>query len=198
MRKEWGQGDFPFYWAQLADYTEELDQPADSHWAELREAQTKSQDVLPNTGQAVIIDVGEGRDIHPRNKQIPADRLARWALADTYGIQDMPHRSPRYSSMAIEGSKIRIKFDDIETGLYAFDVEQPVGFAIAGGDKQFVWADAEIVGKDEVLVWSDSVEAPSAVRYGWANNPKVNLYDRTGLPVTPFRTDDWNKTGSVD
>ncbi len=189
-RDEWKQGDFPFYWVQLADFRSEADQPGDSSWGELREAQTMTLSKLKNTGQAVIIDVGEGRDIHPRNKLTVGKRLARWALAKDYGIK-IPYQSPTYKSMEVKGGKATITFDHVGKGLYAFDVTNPVGFAIAGKDQKFVWADAKIVGSDKVQVWSDKVKEPVAVRYGWAENPVVNLYSREGLPATPFRTDDW-------
>lgn len=186
-REEWGQGDFPFYWVQLADFQAEKDQPGDSNWAELREAQTMTL-ALPNTGEAVIIDAGEGRDIHPRDKQSVADRLVRHALVNDYGF-DMVAASPLFESMEVEGNVATITFSNIDRGLYAFDTKEVVGFAIAGEDGNFVWADAKIVGKDKVEVSAEGVDAPVAVRYGWATNPVVNLYDRNSLPVTPFRTD---------
>ncbi len=190
-RDEWNQGDFPFYFVQLADFRDPVTDPEESDWAELREAQTMTLDKLSNTGQAVIIDVGEGRDIHPRDKRTVANRLARWALANDYGF-DIPYQSPTYNSMKVVGSKIVLKFDHAgDSGLYAFDTREPVGFSIAGKDKQFVWAEAKIVDKNTVEVWSDSIERPVAVRYAWANNPDCNLYSREGLPATPFRTDDW-------
>lgn len=189
-RDEWKQGDFPFYWVQLADFRDEQPEPKDSEWAELREAQTMTMSKLPNTGEAVIIDIGEGRDIHPRNKVDVGMRLARWALACDYGI-DIAYRSPIYKSMETKESKIVITFDHVGKGLYTFDVRRPVGFTIAGEDKQFVWADAKLVGSDKVEVWSDDIEKPVAVRYAWADNPVCNLQNREGLPVTPFRTDDW-------
>lgn len=198
LRERWGQGNFPFYWVQLADFMEETATPVPSDWALLREAQTLTLDRVVNGGQAVIIDLGEGRDIHPRNKQDVANRLALWALAKDYGF-DLPYQSPRYAGMEkLEQGRIRIDFAHVsaqglypQEGLYAFDTKAVKGFAIAGADGVFVWADAEIVGKHSVEVWSDAVAQPVAVRYGWANNPVLNLYDRTGLPVTPFRTDDW-------
>ncbi len=189
-RDDWGQGDFPFYWLQLADFRNEQPTPAESAWAELREAQTMTLSKLPNTGEAVIIDIGEGRDIHPRNKQGVGRRLARWALARDYG-RDIPYRSPTYKSMKTQGNKIVVAFDHIGSGLYAFDVREPVGFAIAGDDKKFVWAKAKITGKNQVEVWSDNVPDPVAVRYAWADNPVCNLRSRDGLPATPFRTDAW-------
>jgi len=198
-RDEWKQGDFPFYFVQLADFREETPEPSESAWAELREAQTMTLDTLRNTGQAVIIDVGEGRDIHPRDKRTVANRLARWALAKDYGIE-ITYQSPRYKSMKVDGSKIRIDFDHVgNSGLYTFDTREPVGFAIAGKDRNFVWASASIVDEDTIEVWSDSVDNPVAVRYAWADNPVCNLFSREGLPATPFRTDDWpGVTAGVD
>lgn len=189
-RDEWGQGDFPFYWVQLADFRDEVAEPGPSQWAELREAQTMTLQ-LPKTGEAVIIDIGEGRDIHPRDKQNVAKRLARHALAKDYGF-DIVSDSPRYASHEVVGGKIVLTFDHVgKQGLYTFDVRHPVGFAIAGEDQKFVWAEAKIVGKDKIEVWADGVDAPVAVRYGWAENPVVNVMSREGLPLTPFRTDDW-------
>lgn len=189
-RDRWGQGDFPFYWVQLADFTNERPQPQiNSWWAELREAQTNTLS-LPNTGQAVTIDVGEGRDIHPRNKRTVGDRLARHALAKDYGMP-IASESPRYAKMEINGSKITVSFDHVsDGGLYAFDVKEVKGFAIAGVDGNFQWAEALIKGKNKVVVSHPEIANPIAVRYGWAENPVINLFDRNGLPVTPFRTDD--------
>ncbi|WP_269524230.1 sialate O-acetylesterase [Coraliomargarita parva] len=188
MRDDWGQGDFPFYWVQLADFTKEQTEPSEGGWAGLREAQTMTLDALLMTGEAVIIDLGEGRDIHPRDKQTVANRLVRHALANDYGF-DMAAASPRFDGMNIEGNKVSLKFKNIDKGLYSFDTTKIEGFAIAGADKEFVWADAKITGKDTLEVSSEAVAEPVAVRYGWATNPVVNLYDRNGLPVTPFRTD---------
>ncbi len=189
-RNEWGQGDFPFYWVQLADFLAESPTPRDSGWAELREAQTMTMERLPHTGQAVIIDIGEGKDIHPRNKQDVAQRLARWALARDYGVP-IAHQSPTYKSMARQGNKIILTFDHVGGGLRTFDVEEGRGFAIAGADRKFVPAQARVTGQDTVEVWSDGVSEPIAVRYAWADNPVCNLYSAEGLPATPFRTDDW-------
>jgi sialate O-acetylesterase len=189
-RDEWGIGDFSFYWAQLADFMAEKPEPSDSGWAELREAQTMTMSRLPKTGEAVIIDIGEGRDIHPRNKQDVGKRLARWALARDYGVK-VPYHSPQYKAMEKNGNKIVLTFDHAGQGLYTFDVLEPRGFAIAGDDRKFVWAKARVVGPDKVEVWSDQVSEPAAVRYAWADNPVCNLYSMEGLPVTPFRTDDW-------
>ncbi len=189
-RQEWGQGDFPFYWVQLADYLQENPEPVESSWAELREAQTMTMAKLDKTGQAVIIDIGEGKDIHPKNKVEVGMRLARLALADDYGIE-IASRSPQYKSMEKSGNKIVLTFDHIDGGWRPFDTKQPVGFAIAGEDKKFVWADAKILGDNRIEVSSPAVADPVAVRYAWADNPVCNMYDGAGLPLTPFRTDDW-------
>jgi sialate O-acetylesterase len=189
-RDEWGQGDFSFYWVQLADFLKEAPQPGESSWAELREAQTMTMGRLPKTGEAVIIDAGEGKDIHPKNKQDVAKRLARWALAKDYGIA-IPCQSPTYKSMSKQGNKVILKFDHVGPGLSTFDVPEPRGFAIAGPDHKFVKANAKLTGKDTIEVWSDAVSHPASVRYAWADNPVCNVYSANGLPATPFRTDDW-------
>lgn len=189
-RDKWQQGKFPFYWVQLADFGQEKPQPSESGWAELREAQTMTMDRLPNTGEAVIIDVGEGKDIHPRNKLIVGQRLARWALANEYGV-DIAYQSPRFESMSVEEGKAILSFKHVHQGWRPFDVQKPIGFAIAGEDKKFVWADAEILEDNRIAVSSDKVSEPVAVRYAWADNPRCNMYDQVGLPLTPFRTDEW-------
>jgi sialate O-acetylesterase len=187
-REQWQQGDFPFYWAQLADFTAELEgAQQESWWAQLREAQTQTLD-LPNTGQAVIIDIGEGREIHPRNKRTVADRLVRHALAKTYGY-DLACESPRFAELTLCDAGVEVRFEHVSSGgLYAFDVAAVKGFDLAGADGHFHWATAEIVGQDRVLVSHPEITDPKALRYGWADNPVVNLFDRNGLPVTPFRT----------
>ena len=187
-REDWKEGDFPFYFVQLANFMRVKDEPAEASWAELREAQTMALE-LPNTGMAVTIDIGDAIDIHPHNKQDVGNRLALIALHDTYGL-DIPYSGPMYSSMKIEGNKIRIKFEHADKGLVAKGGKLK-GFAIAGKDKKFCWADAEISG-DEVIVWSSKVSDPVAVRYAWAANPVCNLYNGAGLPASPFRTDDWD------
>ncbi|MDB5385619.1 MAG: hypothetical protein JWM11_1265, partial [Planctomycetaceae bacterium] len=185
---EWAQGDFPFYWVQLADFQGEKPEPGESDWAELREAQTMTMK-LPNTGEAVIIDIGEGKDIHPKNKVDVGRRLARWALAKDYGIK-IPYHSPQYKSMEKQGNKIALTFDYVDGGWRPFDVNEPRGFAIAGEDNKFVWASAKVLPDGKIEVWSDKVAAPTSVRYGWATNPVVNMFSQAGLPLTPFRTDD--------
>ena len=190
-REEWGLGDFPFYWVQLADFQAEKPEPGDSEWAELREAQTMTLQAVPNGGEAVIIDIGEGKDIHPKNKQDVAKRLARWALAETYKVPGIICRSPRYKAMEKQGAKVVLAFDDVTGGWRPFDVAEPIGFTIAGADKKFVTAKAAIAKDGRVEVWSDAVAEPVAVRYAWADNPVCNMYSAAGLPLTPFRTDDF-------
>ena len=188
-RKTWGN-EMSFYWVQLANFEKAIEQPYSSGWAELREAQTMTL-ALPKTGQAVIIDIGEAGDIHPRNKQDVGDRLARIALAKDYG-KDIAYSGPLYRSMKIEGSKVRLTFE-YDQGLVSSDGAALKRFEIAGADQKFYWADAAIEGS-EVVVSSDKVAQPVAVRYAWATNPEgCNLTNETGLPASPFRTDDWKR-----
>ena len=176
---------------QLADFLAEKPEPGDSSWAELREAQTMTMTRLPNTGEAVIIDIGEGKDIHPKNKVDVGRRLARWALAETYKVPGIAARSPLYKSMEKSGDKIVLTFENVTGGWRPFDVNEPRGFAIAGEDKKFVWASAKILPDGRIEVSNAAVKEPASVRYGWADNPVVNMYSQAGLPLTPFRTDDW-------
>lgn len=187
-RKQWNQGDFPFYWVQLADFNDAVTTPSkSSSWAELREAQTMALS-LPNTGQAIVYDLGESKDIHPRNKQEAANRLVRHPLAKDYGYK-MAADSPMFESIKITGNKALITFKNVTSKLYVFDTNTVKGFTIAGKDKVFVNANAKLVGKNKVEVSADAIKHPVAVRYGWENNPDINLYDRVGLAVTSFRTD---------
>jgi len=186
-RQNWGQGDFPFLFVQLANFMAQKPEPADSAWAELREAQLMTLR-LPETGMAVIIDIGEANDIHPKNKQDVGKRLALWALANTYG-KKIVYSGPLYKSMERKGKNIVLHFDHVDGGLVAKGGELK-GFAIAGKDRKFVWADAKIEG-DTVVVSSAEVSRPAAVRYAWADNPVCNLYNEAGLPASPFRTDAW-------
>lgn len=191
-RDAWGQGDFPFYWVQLADFQQETaGVQAESDWAELREAQTMTLDRLPNVGEAVTIDLGEANDIHPRNKRDVALRLARLALAKSYGLP-IKADSPRWSGQmeVIEGKAV-LSFDDAGEGLKTFDGVAPEGFTIAGEDRRFHDATAMLLDDGRIEVGSEEVAEPVAVRYGWAHNPVVNVYGSEWLPLTPFRTDDW-------
>ncbi len=187
-RHDWGRGDFPFLFVQLANFMATKPEPGDSEWAELREAQLLTL-ALPNTGMAVIIDIGEANDIHPKNKQDVGKRLAFWALAKTYGSK-LVYSGPLYKSMQVEGNRVTLHFDHVGGGLVAGGGEPLKGFAIAGADRKFVWADAKIDG-DTVVVSSDQVAEPAAVRYAWADNPVCNLFNKDKLPASPFRTDDW-------
>ena len=189
-RSEWAQGDFPFYWVQLADFKAEVAEPGESDWAELREAQTMTMDKLANTGEAVIVDIGEGKDIHPKNKVDVGRRLARWALTKDYGIK-IAHQSPRFSRMTKDGNKLVLEFAHVGSGWRPFDVNEPIGFAVAGEDKKWVAAKAAILRDGRIEVWNEGVAAPVAVRYAWADNPVCNMFNQAGLPLTPFRSDDW-------
>ena len=188
-RKTWNC-DFPFYFVQLANFMEKKAEPQESDWAELREAQLQTLR-LNNTGMAVAIDIGDAKDIHPKNKQEVGRRLALIAEANTYQLP-VVYSGPIYQNHTIEGDKIRIQFNYAESGLKTNDGKALTGFAIAGPDHRFHWATAVIEG-NEVVVRSSYVKFPVAVRYGWADNPDCNLYNRANLPASPFRTDDWRK-----
>jgi sialate O-acetylesterase len=209
-RKQWNQGDFPFYFCQLPIYRPKASMPGESGWAELREAQSLALK-LPNVGQAVTIDVGETGNLHPRNKKDVGERLALIALAKDYG-KAIPFSGPVYDSMKVESGKAILSFLHTDGGLTAkplpeTDVvssltnetatlvrnspnSQLEGFAICGEDRNWTWSDAKIDG-DNVIVWSDKVPSPLAVRYAWADNPTCNLTNGSGLPASPFRTDDF-------
>jgi sialate O-acetylesterase len=187
-RTAWNQGEFPFYFVQLANWQAAKAEPGESDWAELREAQTMTLQ-SPQTGMAVIIDIGDANDIHPRNKLDVGKRLAAWALAETYH-QKVEPSGPLYDSFSVKDDKITIKFKHVGGGLKTADGGPPKGFAIAGADHKFVWAETRVQG-DTVIVWSKAVARPVAVRYAWADNPVANLYNQAGLPASPFRTDDW-------
>ena len=180
-------GDFPFYIVQLANYMDVRKAPANSQWAELREAQYLTTKALPNVGLALAIDIGEAKDIHPRNKQDVGRRLALNALATAYG-KDVESSGPVYKSKEVKGNAVKLTFDHLGGGLVAKGGEKLEGFAIAGEDGKFAWADAVIDG-DAVVVSSPKVEKPANVRYAWADNPACNLYNQAGLPAVPFRTD---------
>jgi sialate O-acetylesterase len=205
-RKAWNQGDFPFYFVQLANYGNPTDNPGadDGGWAKLRMAQLKSL-AVPNTGMAVAIelaDIANPGDVHAKNKKDVGERLSLWALAKDYGKKNLVYSGPLYKDMKVEGGRIRITFDSVGSGLtvatkkgYDPVVKEPHGklqkFAIAGDDKKWVWADAVIDGRT-VVVSSPGVPKPVAVRYAFASNPDgCNLYNNEGLPASPFRTDEW-------
>ncbi|MCX6938982.1 MAG: 9-O-acetylesterase [Verrucomicrobia bacterium] len=198
-RTRWQQGDFPFYFVQLANNGGVVRNHGASSWAVLREAQSETLAKTPNTGMAVIIDVGSDITIHPLNKQDVGKRLALWARAKTYGEKGLVYQSPLYKSAKVEGGKIRVRFD---TGGARLMVGKKTGldpvvptpqaklewFEIAGADGKWAWADAVIDG-DSVVVSSTEVAAPVKARYGWATNPEgCNLYNAAGLPASPFRT----------
>ncbi len=188
-RFRWGQGDFPFGIVQLANHGDIQTQPVElSSEAEVREAQLLTLKRSPNTGLAVIIDTSEDGNLHPTNKQDVGHRLALWALAKVYGRENV-YSGPVFDTMKIEKEKVRLCFKQTGGGLTAKG-DTLTGFAIAGTDKVFYAAEATIEGSC-VVVCSSNVAAPVAVRYGWANNPVCNLYNKEGLPASPFRTDDW-------
>jgi len=181
-RKLWGQGDFPFYFVQLAA------QQANSNNPRVREAQATALS-LPNTGMAVTVDIGEPKNVHPHNKQDVGDRLARIALANVYG-RKIEYSGPVYESMKVDGDTVRVKFTHLGRGLVAKG--GPLKwFEVAGDDRKFVQAQAKIDG-DSVVVTSRDVKSPLAVRYAWDSYPEgCNLYNDAGLPAAPFRTDKW-------
>ena len=183
-RAQFGQGDFPFYWVQLANFQN----PVGTDWAFLREAQTQTL-ALPNTGQAVIVDIGNVRDIHPRNKQAVGHRLARLALARDYGFKTIPDSGPVFAKAEREGAGYRVSFTATTGGLIA-PLNELVGFELAGEDKVFKPATA-VIENDTVLVTSAEVTAPVAVRYAWRNAALAGLFNKEGLPAVPFRTDTW-------
>lgn len=185
-RTQWNK-DFPFYFVQLASFMQRTDQPEESAWAELREAQTQALN-LENTGMAVTIDIGDANDIHPKNKQEVGRRLSLIALNQTYGKENA-YSGPIYSHIQLRNNEIEVYFEHIDGQLVAQGGELK-GFTIAGADHKFHPATARIVN-DKIVVSSDKVPFPVAVRYGWANNPDCNLYNKAGLPASPFRTDDW-------
>ena len=186
-RQQWGY-DFPFYITQLANFTRLQTSPCESSWAELREAQLMATKTVPNTGMAVTIDIGDAGDIHPKNKQDVGKRLALQALNKTYGMP-VECSGPVYEGYEVDGDIIRIRFSSLGGGLVAKGGELE-GFTIAGADRKFYWADARIVGNC-IEVSCKDVPRPLAVRYAWAHNPVCNLYNKAGLPASPFRTDDW-------
>ena len=191
-RKAWGQGDFPFLFVQLAPFHKIDPEPKDSQWAELREAQLLTARKVPAAGMAVITDVGEEDDIHPRKKEPVGARLALAARGIAYG-ERIAHSGPVYEGMTVEKDRVALRFKQAGGGLVAQGGGPLKGFAVAGEDKKFVNAQAEIKG-NTVVIHSPQVARPVAVRYGWANFPVVNLANKEGLLASPFRTDDFPLT----
>ncbi|MEP6662133.1 MAG: sialate O-acetylesterase [Verrucomicrobiota bacterium] len=187
-RRDWAEGDFPFLCVQIAPFKEIKSEPGESELAELREAQWLTTKTLPKMGMAVITDVGDEKNIHPEKKAPVGARLALVARAIAYGEKNV-YSGPIYKNMNIRGSKVILTFDHVDGGLTAPGALQ--GFSICGSDKKFVWAQAEIRPDNTVTVWSPEVSQPVAVRYGWADYPVVNLWNKAGLPASPFRTDDF-------
>lgn len=186
-RSEWKQGDLPFLFVQLPNFMDVSYLPGESQWAAFRESQLRSLSV-PNTAMAVTIDAGEWNDIHPDNKKVVGDRLALAAEKIAYGEKNIVYSGPVFRSAVIENNKIILSFDNTGSGLISSDGEPLSQFAIAGADKKFVWANATIEG-DKVVVWCDKIQAPVYVRYAWADNPDgANLFNKEGLPASPFRT----------
>lgn len=186
-RQAFGRDDLPFLFVQLASFKPRQAEPGESDWAELREAQALAL-ALSHTGMALAIDVGDAEDIHPRDKRTVGERLALEALRVAYG-RDAPSRGPTFGSLAIDGASVRVLFDHAH-GLATTDGRPPVGFALAGEDRVFHWAEAELVNGG-VNLRSPAVPAPVAVRFAWADNPPHNLRNAAGLPAVPFRTDAW-------
>ncbi|MGD9929192.1 MAG: sialate O-acetylesterase [Mangrovibacterium sp.] len=192
-RSLWGIGDFPFYYAQIAPFDYSVFTPTEFHEkynsAYLREAQLKALDKIPNSGMAVLMDVGEKESIHPMHKKEGGERLALWALAKTYGFRDFSYKSPSLNAFEVKGSQIIVSFNDASNGLTTFGKEL-TGFEIAGENKIFYPADAFLRAKS-VVVSSPRVEKPVAVRYAFKDFVVGTLYGTDGLPVSSFRTDEW-------
>jgi sialate O-acetylesterase len=210
-RARWGEGDFPFGWVQLPNFHAAQKEPVeDTGWVMVREGMLKTL-ALPNTGMAITTDIGEDKDIHPKNKQDIGKRLAMWALADVYKQKDVASCGPLFVNHKVKGSEVTLTFKHADGGLVVkigdglvtpreewptvwppggTGFGQVRGFAVAGADKQWRHAAARIIG-NTVIVTSPEVKQPVAVRYAWADNPDCNLYNRAGLPASPFRTDNW-------
>jgi sialate O-acetylesterase len=192
-RSRWGQGDFPFAWVQLPNFRSKQVQPSEtSGWVLVQEGMLKTLRRVANTGMAITIDVGEANDIHPKDKQTVGSRLATWALHDVYEQPNPTGASmgPLFASLQINDSDALLTFDQATQRLVTRDGEAVQGFAVAGEDRVFHWADAQIEG-NRIRVSSSQVARPVAVRYSWAGNPLGNIYNMQGLPMSPFRTDQW-------
>jgi sialate O-acetylesterase len=190
-REHWQQGDFPFLFVQLPNFMQADSLPSQSTWAELREAQSQAL-VLPNTDMAVTIDVGEANDIHPKDKKTVGDRLALAALKVAFNQQGL-FSGPVFQQMSVNENKVVITFDQVGNGLHINDKYGYLkGFAVAGEDQRYYWAQTKLKSPNSVELFSPQVSQPVAVRYGWGNNPEdANLYNSAGLPAAPFRTDRW-------
>lgn len=194
-RTLWGQDRMPFYMVQLANYCAPVVDPNNQSvwgWAEVREAQSIVSEQVPDCGLAVTLDIGDRTNIHPGNKQEVGRRLALIARSKVYGQSDVVYSGPRYRSMKVDGNGVRLEFDSVKGGLVVKEGKL-TGFAIAGADRKFVWADAKIDG-NTVVVSSPSAAAPAAVRYAWQIGAEACLFNGAGLPASPFRTDDWPMT----
>ncbi|MEH3113890.1 sialate O-acetylesterase [Pedobacter terrae] len=187
-RNKWKQGDLPFIYAQLPNFMEANYLPEESNWAQFRQSQLKAL-VVPNTGMAVTIDAGEWNDIHPLDKKDVGERLALWAEHLAYQDQQITYSGPIYSSNRLKGSELTLNFDHSSPGLMIKGSKKLMGFALAGEDKVFYWAQARLVG-DTVVLLSPMVLKPAFVRYAWADNPdRANLYNKAGLPASPFEAE---------
>jgi sialate O-acetylesterase len=200
-RKEWGIGDFPFIWVQLAPWMKRSERPEDTSWARMREVMENLQKTIPNGAMACIIDGGSQNDVHPPYKESVGERLALQARRIAYN-QDVLASGPTLKAMSVKDNTATLKFDNVGDGLtkkaLSLDLgnitvsgDTLVGFTICGTDKKFVNAQARITDKNTVEVWADDVVEPEAVRYAWANFPVANLYNSADLPAGPFRTDDF-------
>jgi sialate O-acetylesterase len=188
-RAAWGEGDFPFLIVQLANWRQREPQPVDSDWAELREAQEMTASKVPACGIATAADIGDTDDIHPKDKQTVGLRLSNVALHVAYG-RNVVCSGPKLKTFRRDGAALRLTFDRSGGGITVRSLAPPV-FAIAGSDRKFHWAEVKVVDDQTLLVSSPDVPEPVAVRYGWSNNPALSVYNAAGLPLLPFRTDDW-------
>jgi len=189
-RERWGQGDFPFGVIQLPNYRAVKPEPEESAWSFIREAQRQTALKTPNTGLIVTIDIGEANDIHPQNKVDVGKRMTVWALKEVY--KRKISGSPVLKKVEIVGSQVTLTFEDVGSGLKIKNGSNLSEFAIAGADKKWIWADAKVVGKNRVVVSSSKITDPQAVRYAFNSNPSnPNLTNDSGLPASPFRTDNW-------
>ncbi|WP_036841270.1 sialate O-acetylesterase [Polaribacter sp. Hel_I_88] len=191
-RSRWEIGEFPFYFVQIAPFTYSNNKLLENkdNSAFMREAQLQSLDLIPNSGIAITMDIGDEFSIHPPKKKEVADRLLYNALNKTYGFKNIDYNAPSYDFFEIQNGGIKLSFKDVETGIYSFDTIED--FEIAGADKVFYPAEAKIVNRRNIFVKSDKVEKPIAVRYAWKNWVKASLFDNSLLPLSSFRTDSWS------